>query len=258
MQVFKLSKAIAIVALATALTLLSQQTAQACGLLDLDCFFGWSGRTTIRENGATERARIDAEHKSRMEELQRSLDIRTEELLQQESIRSNEITAGKELEIERIKAAAAQVEQDNLYRIEQEKQQGLLSAEQARQQGEIVTTLIQAERDQRLSELTGSFMVMSDALLNQTNIARNQIKEVGETERLKIKFDAFTNWIFILMILAVGVLIYRSKQQAQWHTLPNNQYPQLPRQQPQFGPPNELIAEKRQKPVDYQVTRYRE
>ncbi len=150
----------------------------------VDCLFGFTKRTEVRNDRMLEQSRIAAE---------RDRQIANIAAQQQE------------------REAAAMLEAERL------RQQGILSEAQARAQVEQYKAALQALVDEKVENIRAGADTQIAALQGQAQIATAGITEIGATERTRIAWG----WGFSFAVLIViGAIVWR-RLDPRWAALPD-------------------------------------
>lgn len=168
-------KQLVIVAALVALLWPAKASASCSGFID--CLFGFTERTEVRNAAATEQARIQAQRDAE--------------------------TARIEAEAqERVRLADAEVERVKQLRFESEADRDIAIA-QAEQQAEQYKAMIAGLTDEKIAGIDASAETQIAALQAQAEIAQAGILETGRTERTRI----VGGWTFAGLVVVGIVLI---------------------------------------------------
>lgn len=237
MQILKMGYArpILVILIAAVLTLLQPATANACGLLELSCVFGWTDRTEIREREATERAQIEAQRAREAAEQERMKEADIAEQQRLQAVEVAEQNRLKEEEVARVKAEADRQQREHEAQLEAQRQAGLLSQKQVEEQAISFRKLVDQQANLKLQEIEANYNLMSGALTLQSQIAQAGIAEQGLTareqvlnERAKIWSDGGLGMVALVVGGIIVIVFLRNRQPAYRVLPPPNAYPQFP------------------------------
>lgn len=189
---------LSILSLATLFVVAFPAPVMACGLLDIDCHFGWTERAEVREAEATQRTQIEAQ---------------------------------RDAEVARIEADAAEAERLHSQQLEAQRQAGQLSAEQARQQAESFRTMVQTQAQTEIRQIDANYALMAQSLTEQAEIAQAGIQESGLTERTRITLDGHRDIALVVVLgLLLAIYLYGRQRRELLLTLRPNDHPLFPPQ----------------------------
>lgn len=150
----------------------------------VDCLFGFTERTEVRNDRMIEQSRIAAERDRQIADI---------------AAQQQESEAAALLEAERLR------------------QQGLLSEAQARAQVEQYKASLQALVDEKVENIRSGADTQIAALQGQAQIATAGITEIGATERARIAWG----WGFgFAVLIVIGAIIWR-RLDPRWAVLPD-------------------------------------
>lgn len=158
--------------------LLWPATAQASCSGFIDCLFGFTERTSVRQAEQTERARIEAQRDAETARIQAEAQ-------------------------ERVRQADAEVERVRQMQYQTEAQRDIAIA-QAQQQADQYKAMIAGLTDEKVAGIQANADTQIAALQAQAEIATAGILETGRTERYRIA----GGWTFsIVAIVAIAILL---------------------------------------------------
>lgn len=142
----------------------------------LDCTFGWTDRTEVREAAQTERARIEADAQAEIARIQGEAEARIQQA---------------ETEVERVKQLRYQSEADRD-----------IAIAQAQAQAEQYQAMIAGLTAEKVSGIQSNADTQIAALQAQAQIAIAGITETGATERWRVG----GGWLTVIVVIVVIVV----------------------------------------------------
>jgi len=153
------------------------RSAYACGLLEIDCLFGFSNRTQIRADRDIDQARIEAAAAAEIARIQGEADARIRQA---------------EAEVERVRQLQFQSEADRD-----------IAIAQANAKAEEYKAMIAGLTDERITAIDAQASTQITALQEQSKIAIEGIVQTGKTERWRVAFG-WATVIAVVIALAFG------------------------------------------------------
>lgn len=139
----------------------------------LDCAFGWTDRTEVRETEQTERARIEADAQAEIARIQGEADARMKQA---------------EAEVERVKQQRYQSEADRD-----------IAIAQAQAQADQYRVMIAGLTSEKVAGIQSNADTQIAALQAQAQIAIAGITETGTTERWRVG----AGWLAVIVLVVV-------------------------------------------------------
>lgn len=153
------------------------RSAYACGLLEIDCLFGFSNRTQIRADRDIDQARIEAAAAAEIARIQGEADAR-------------------------IKQAEAEVERVRQLRYQSEADRDIAIA-QAQAQADQYKAMIAGLTSEKVAGIQSNADTQIATLQAQARIAIEGITQTGQTERWRIG-GGWLAVIVLVVVIAVG------------------------------------------------------